>query len=99
VSEMLRISEPGKRGTLLLALMRQSSMRCRDELTEMMLRRILKTQAAAKQKLEDLKDRHRGIEEGLIGVLHQVLRTDTVVDPPKIALISLATDCIEVVVA
>ena len=57
--------------------LRQSAMRCRDGLTEMMLRRILKTQAAAKQKLEDLKNQHRGIEEGLIGVLHQVLRTDT----------------------
>ena len=77
VSDMLRISEPGKRDTLLLALIRQSMMRCRDELTEMMLRRILKTRAAAKQKLEDLKNQHRGIEEGLIGVLHQVLRTDT----------------------
>ena len=46
VSDMLRICEPGKRDTLLLALIRQSAMRCRDELTEMMLRRILKTQAA-----------------------------------------------------
>ena len=43
----------------------------------MMLRRILKTQAAAKQKLEDPEDSTGGIEEGLIGVLHQVLRTDT----------------------
>ena len=54
VSELLDISQPGKRHTLLLALLRQARMRCRDELVEMMLRRVRRTQAAAKEQLEAL---------------------------------------------
>ena len=75
VSDLLDISQPGKRHTLLLALLRQARMRCRDELIEMMLRRIRRTQAAAKEQLEALHDQHRGIEEALIGIFGQVLET------------------------
>ena len=60
VSDLLDISQPGKRHTLLLALLRQARMRCRDELIEMMLRRIRRTQAAAKEQLDALHDQHRG---------------------------------------
>ena len=62
----LDITQPGKRHTLLLALLRQARMRCRDELIEMMLRRIRRTQAAAKEQLDALHDQHRAIEETLI---------------------------------
>ena len=40
VSDLLDIAQPRRRHTLLLALLRQARMRCRDELVEMMLRRI-----------------------------------------------------------
>ena len=50
-------------------------MRCRDELVEMMLRRIRRTQAAAKEQLAALHDQHRDIEETLIGIFGQVLET------------------------
>lgn len=43
VSDLLDIAQPGKRHTLLLALLRQARMRCLDELIEMMLRRIRRT--------------------------------------------------------
>ena len=75
VGELLDITQPGKRHTLLLSLLRQARMRCRDELVEMMLRRIRRTQAAAKEQLEALHDQHRGIEEALIGIFGQVLET------------------------
>ena len=75
VGDLLDISQPGKRHTLLLALLRQARMRCRDELIEMMLRRIRRTQAAAKERLDALHDQHRGIEETLIGIFGQVLET------------------------
>jgi Domain of unknown function (DUF4158) len=58
VNELLAISRPGKRHTLLLSLLRQARMRCRDELVEMMLRRVRRTQAAAKEQLEALHDQH-----------------------------------------
>lgn len=50
VSELLDM-EKGKRHTLLLALVRQAQARSRDELVEMFLSRIRRTQAAAKEKL------------------------------------------------
>jgi TnpA family transposase len=75
VRDLLDISQPGRRHTLLLSLLRQARMRCRDELIEMMLRRIRRTQAAAKEQLEALHDRHRDIEETLIGIFGQVLET------------------------
>ena len=75
VGDLLDIAQPGKRHTLLLALLRQARMRCRDELIEMMLRRIRRTQAAAKEQLDALHDQHRAIEETLIGIFGQVLET------------------------
>ena len=75
VSDLLDIAQPGKRHTLLLALLRQVRMRCRDELIEMMLRRIRRTQAMAKEQLDDLHDQHRAIEETLISIFGQVLET------------------------
>ncbi|HJX64445.1 MAG TPA: Tn3 family transposase [Polyangia bacterium] len=75
VSDLLDISQPGKRHTLLLALLRQARMRGRDELIEMMLRRIRRTQAAAKEQLEALHDKQRGIEEALIAIFGKVIET------------------------
>ena len=53
----------------------EARMRGRDELIEMMLRRIRRTQATAKERLEALHDEHRGIEEALIGIFGKVLAT------------------------
>jgi TnpA family transposase len=75
VGDLRDIAQSGKRYMLLLALLRQARMRCRDELVHMMLRRVRKTQAAAKEQLIALHDQHRGIEETLIGILGQVLQT------------------------
>ena len=73
VGDMLRISEPGKRDTLLLALIRQSMMRCRDELTEDDAAPDTEDPGRGQGRSERAtKNQHRGIEEGLIGVLHQV---------------------------
>src|SRR5208337_3712929 len=75
VNDLLDISQPGKRHTLILALLRQARMRGRDELIEMMLLRIRRTQALAKEQLESLHDEQRGIEEALIGIFGKVLET------------------------
>jgi TnpA family transposase len=75
VGDLLDIAQRGKRHTLLLALLREARMRGRDELVEMMLRRIRRTQAAAKEQLEALHDQHRGTEEALIGIFGKVLET------------------------
>ena len=48
VSDLLDIAQLGRRQTLLLTLLRQACMRCQDELVEMMLRRMRRTQALAR---------------------------------------------------
>ena len=75
VSDLLDIAQPARRHTLLLALLRQARMRSRDELIEMLLLRVRRTQAAAKERLDELHEEHREIEEALIGVFGQVLET------------------------
>jgi hypothetical protein len=60
---------------LLLSLLRQARSRCRDELIEMLLRRVRKTQAVAKEKLKELQEQHREMEEALIGIFDRVLDT------------------------
>jgi TnpA family transposase len=75
VGDLLDVAQRGKRHTLLLALLRQARMRGRDELAEMMLRRVRRTQAAAKEQLEALHDQYRETEEALIGILGKVLET------------------------
>jgi hypothetical protein len=75
VGDLRDIAQTGKRHMLLLALVRQARMRCRDELVKMLLRRMRKTQSAAKEQLAELQEGHREIEEKLIGILGQVLET------------------------
>jgi TnpA family transposase len=75
VTDLLDIARPSKRHALLLALLRQARMRCRDELIEMLLRRVRRTQAAAKERLDALHEQQREVEEALISVFGQVLET------------------------
>jgi len=75
VSELLDMARAGKRHTLLLSLLRQARSRCRDELIEMLLRRVRRTQAVAKEKLKELQDQHRGMEEALIAIFGRVIET------------------------
>ncbi len=74
VGDMSDIAQPARRYVLLLALLRQAGTRCRDELVEMLLRRIRRTQAVAKERLAELHDEHREMEEDLIDVFGQVLK-------------------------
>ena len=80
VSELLDIAQPGKRQTLRLTLPRQARMRCQDELVEMMLRRIRRTQALTREQLEAVHDQYCRTEEVLISVFGQVLETAQVQD-------------------
>jgi len=75
VSELLDMSRRGKRHTLLLSLLHQTRSSCRDELIEMLLRRVRKTQAAAKEKLKTLQEQNRDMEENLIAIFGTVLET------------------------
>jgi TnpA family transposase len=73
VGDLRDLSQPGKRHTLILCLLFQAQSTTRDELVEMFLRRMRQTRHAAQEQLRLLQERHRAMEEALIGVLGQVL--------------------------
>ena len=73
VSEFLDLRETGKRHTLLTCFIEQARARCRDEMIEMFLRRMRRTQTTARERLAALHDKHQAIEEGLIGILLRTL--------------------------
>jgi len=73
LSDLRDPSQPGKRYTLVLCLLFQAQATTRDELAEMFLRRMRKTKHAAKEQLRLLQERHREMEETLLGVLGQVV--------------------------
>jgi len=73
VGDLRDLSQPGKRHTLILCLLFQAQATTRDELVEMFLRRMRRTRHSAKEQLRVLQEKHREMEEALIGVLGQVL--------------------------
>jgi TnpA family transposase len=74
ISDMRGIASQAKRHTLLLSLLWSAQSKTRDELIDMFLRRMKRIHHSAKAKLQDLQQRHRELEESLIGVLGQVLQ-------------------------
>lgn len=73
LGDLRNLSQPGKRRTLILCLLFQAQSTTRDELVEMFLRRMRRTRHAAQEQLRLLQERHREMEETLIGVLGQVV--------------------------
>jgi TnpA family transposase len=73
LSDLRDLSQPGKRYTMILCLLSQAQATTRDELVEMFLRRMRKTRHAAQGQLRNLQEKHREMEEALIGVLGQVV--------------------------
>ena len=84
VSDLLDIGRTGKRYTLLLALIQQAQTRGRDDLVEMFLTRIRRTRAAAREKLDALRDLHRALEESLIAAFGQLLVTARTEAPDEV---------------
>jgi len=74
VGDFRDLRQPGKRHALLLCLLHQAQSRTRDELVEMFLKRMRRTQNNAHEQLRTLQERHRELEEKLIGVLGEVLQ-------------------------
>ena len=74
ISDMRGISNDSKRYTLLLSLLHQTQRNTRDELIEMLLKRMKRVEHSAKERLRELKEQHREMEESLIGTLGQVLQ-------------------------
>lgn len=62
-----------KRRTLLLCLLYQSQVKTRDHLVEIFLKRIKTIHNRGKEKLQELRERHRATTEALLEVLGEIL--------------------------
>lgn len=63
-----------KRHTLLLCLIQQAQVRCRDQLVHMFLKRMRKTHVLGQEKLKTLQERCREIEERIMATASQIAR-------------------------
>jgi TnpA family transposase len=73
IADMRGIAHEGKKFTLLLCLLHRSQMETIDALVDMFLRRMRRTENAAREELRLIQDKHRDWEESLISVLGEVL--------------------------
>lgn len=74
ISDMRNSANLARRRTLLVCLLHEAQTRTRDHLIEMFLRRMKKTEYVAKEKLGQIQQGHRALEESLIGAFAEVLR-------------------------
>ncbi len=72
ISELRAVKLP-KRRTLLLCLLYTAQTKAKDHLVEMFLKRMAKIHRRGKDKLVELREKHRAITELLLGVLGEIL--------------------------
>jgi TnpA family transposase len=82
VGDMRDISDPSRRHSLLLCFLYQAQVHTRDELAQMLLKRMRRTTTAAKKRLQELQDQHRELEEQMLAVLADVI-DETIQTPPE----------------
>jgi Domain of unknown function (DUF4158) len=63
VGDLRDISTPSRRYSLLICFLYQAQVQTRDELVEMLLKRMRRTTTAAQTQLKELQDQHRELEE------------------------------------
>jgi Tn3 transposase DDE domain/Domain of unknown function (DUF4158) len=80
VLDMRRIQRAPRRRALLVCMLHQAQVHTRDHLTEMLLRRMRRTRTLAKEKLKELQDQHRELEEHMLAVFAEVI-DETILNP------------------
>ena len=73
VGAMRDIPHLAQRYSLLICLLYHAQVQTRDELVEMLLKRMRRTTTAAKKRLQELQDQHRELEEQMLAVFADVL--------------------------
>ena len=73
VGAMRDIPHLAQRYSLLICLLYHALVQTRDELVEMLLKRMRRTTTAAKKRLQELQDQHRELEEQMLAVFADVL--------------------------
>ena len=73
ILDMRRIQSVPRRWALLVCLLHQAQVQTRDQLVEMFLRRMRHTVTLAQEKLTDLQEQHRELEEHMLAVFAEVI--------------------------
>ena len=73
VGDMRDISTQARRYSLLICFLYQAQVQTRDELVEMLLKRMRRTTTAAQRHLKELQDQHRELEEQMLAVFAEVV--------------------------
>jgi hypothetical protein len=70
-----------RRWSLLLCFLHHAQVQTRDQLVEMVLKRVRHMTSAAKERLKELHEQHRELEEQMLAVFSEVL--DHTIDTPE----------------
>jgi Domain of unknown function (DUF4158) len=73
VVDMRRIQTVPRRQALLVCMLHQAQVQTRDQLVEMFLRRMRRTLTLAKEKLKELQDQYRELEEHMLAVFADII--------------------------
>ena len=73
IMDMRRIQTVSRRRALLVCLLHQAQVHTRDQLVEMFTRRMRRTRSLAREKLQELQDQHRELEEHMLAVFAEVI--------------------------
>jgi TnpA family transposase len=80
VKDMRRIQRVPRRRALLVCLLHQAQVHTRDQLAEMLFKRMRRTRTLAREKLKELQDQHRELEEHMLAVFAEVI-DETILNP------------------
>ena len=80
VADMRRLQIVPRRRALLVCMLHQAQVQTRDQLADMLLKRMRRTRTLAREKLKELQDKHRELEEHMLAVFAQVI-DDTIQNP------------------
>lgn len=81
VGDIRNIHHGPRRYSLLLCFLHHAQVQTRDQLVEMLLKRMRHTTNAAKERLKELHEQHRELEEQMLAVFSEVL--DHTIDIPE----------------
>jgi Domain of unknown function (DUF4158) len=73
VGDVRDIHTPSRRYSLLICFLYHAQVQTRDQLVEMLLKRMRRTTTSAKQHLKELQDHYRELEEQMLAVFADVL--------------------------
>jgi len=73
IMDMRRIQTVPRRRALLVCMLHQAQVHTRDQWVEMFTRRMRRTLTLAREKLQELQDQHRALEEHMLAVFAEVI--------------------------